>query len=220
MDHGVPLHAAHSTARGVTYAVLRAGDPDLASEVHDHGWWGSARRPWSVRPPQQCTETGEVVFEFASPVALFAKAFADGLSTMGAVDWGGTKLTVRGITTTDERWADRERRWRTVTPVVVKGPPPKRALLVPGEEGWATCLRASVTAAAAVLKVEAPTVLSVSGGRKVLVNVAGSRRMAATADVTVDLVGDPDALNRLADLGIGSRSTEGFGFVHSVRAES
>jgi CRISPR-associated endoribonuclease Cas6 len=209
LSNAVPRRVAHIGARPVAYRILAAGDPALARQVHEIGWQGTARRPWSILPPVHPRQ----FLEIATPDDTLAQLFIAGATAVDTVNWAGQTLTVQAVSVIDDRRLTATRRWQTATPVVVRGDPPERRVLVPGDDGWARCLRASITAASAFLQVAEPSIRSITAGRRVVLDVADGRKMAAAASVSVEVAGDPNALSAVEELGLGSRGPEGFGYL-------
>lgn len=214
----LPFASLHSGARPATYTLLAAGDRDLASDLHDHGWHGTGRRPWSLRPPLELAAgqpTGQL--ELASPDRHIADTFHRGLICSPHILWAGHLLDVVHVDVVDTVAAPI---FHSITPVVVNGPPPRRAPISPDEALFEPWLEMSLRCAAAfAIHFGCDPHLHVAGivaGPKLLVVSDSGRRRVAASWAAVEVDGDQKLLETLGELGLGARSTEGFGYLPTV----
>lgn len=210
----VARDACHVGARPAVYAILASASPALSAEVHEHGWAKTGRRPWSICPPSKTLTYGLPGFvEIATPEGTLAGMLADGLAEMPTLRWGDTLLAVGEVSVVSTLSAPTVTWWAT-TPTVVRAPSADgRRCLLPGDDGWESSLRASIRSAAKYLDVPCPEIVAITGGGRRIAATDGGRTRAATAFVSVTVQGAPEVTAAVADLGIGSRATEGFGFV-------
>lgn len=212
-------HDVHGAARGVLYAVIGAGDPDLAAELHDRGWQGSSLRPVGISPPMfaraprrkgEYTTSKHGSVWFGSPVPTIAAAIMKGLSGLGELRWGGVSLAVRGK---EPEWPGDHGSWQaefaSASPVLVKK---DSRFLLPGDDGYAQVLTRNLRHKADVLKLPNDVRVEVldSGPRRTF-EVARAMRLGANARVR--LTADPALLAALWESGIGLNTVQGFGWL-------
>lgn len=210
----IPARDAHTGARPALYGLLKRVSPDAATLIHEHGWQGSGRKPWSVRPPVEALVAGSVgELVIATPIEELAEMFVTGLSLGRTLHWGTTDLTIEAVVSAASPLVEGLTEWTAITPTVVRGNDDRP--LLPNEGGWAEALRHYVVRAAQWLRVEVPDVKAVSGSGRVIVPVDGRNR-ACTRRASVLVEGAPVAISAIADLGLGWRCTEGFGFIEAA----
>jgi len=196
--------------RGVAYELLRRCDPDIATAMHEKGLDGSGRRPWSMCPPTNG------VLTIATPVKGLGNQFAAGARSNDCLVWNGRTLHIDNVEVV-QRDDHQEpvhvvERWAVTTPVIVQGTSPKRSVLVPGDSGWLDSLHARFISSANYIGVSAPK-MSIRGvGDRTVVQSSPVKRVGA-AWLVVEVAGTSAVLDDLSAMGIGTRTTEGFGFV-------
>jgi CRISPR-associated endoribonuclease Cas6 len=168
---------------------------------------------------------GDGVLEFASPLPELVQALAAGLADVRVLDWGGVALQVgRVIPVLPPLFSTGVAVLRTVTPVVVKGPPRRDELghrvrsqrwLLPGEPEWEVYFVRNLRRKAETLDldpaVELEAVTRVGPQRSFAVG-AGAK---VGTEVDVELSGPPKTLQALWSWGLGVATAAGFGAVAS-----
>lgn len=209
----------HGPARAVLYALIGAREPDLARQLHDEGWQGTALRPVGVSPPLFAgavqrhgvyTTSGTGSVWFGSPVAQIAAAILRGLAGLKELRWGSAHLAIRG--TDVELPPDHESGqtvFLTVSPLLVKC---ESRFLLPGDSGYVDRLTHNLRHKADVLGLQNDVEVEVldAGPRRVF-DVAGAKRIGATARLRVAAA--PALLDALYEWGLGLNTVQGFGWV-------
>lgn len=206
----VRANTAHAKFRGVSYELIRRADPDVADAIHEKGWNGNGRRPWSGKPPL------DGVLSIATPIDGLGQRFAAGLRSSDSLSWGEQRLHIDKVTVDESVRPTASGHvveiWAVTTPVIVQGPCPKRRMLVPGDPGWEEGLRARFASSAGFIGVPTPE-MSIRGvGDRTVTQSAPVKRVGA-AWLMVEVSGTPAVLDGLSTMGMGSHTTEGFGFV-------
>jgi len=201
---------AHAKCRGALYELIRRADPDMADAMHEKGWNGNGRRPWSVYPPV------DSVLNIATPIDELGQLFAAGLRSSDSLAWGEQHLHIDKVTVEESvrpsKSGDVVEMWAVTTPVIVQGPCPKRMMLVPGDIGWEEGLRARFASAAGSIGVPVPDMFIRGVGDRSVTQSAPVKRVGA-AWLMVEVNGTPAVLDGLSAMGMGTHTTEGFGFV-------
>jgi CRISPR-associated endoribonuclease Cas6 len=210
----------HGPARGVVYGLLREHDPQLAQSLHDDGWRGQPMKPVGVACPRfrgarrkkgVYTTSSEGSVWFASPVPEIASALVAALARRAEIEWGATKLRVRGFTVDigDGVGADGPVEVATATPVVVRQ---DGRDLLPGDDHYLERVTHNLAHKADVLGLPAP--------RGVRVLEAGPRRRFAVqgaprigARVRLGMEADARFVDALRSWGVGLDTIQGFGWV-------
>ncbi|WP_399094178.1 CRISPR-associated endoribonuclease Cas6 [Streptomyces sp. BBFR2] len=162
------------------------------------------------------------MLEFGSPLPEVVEALGTGLAGRELLDWGGVALRLTGMRAVEppEFGAGRVR-WRTATPVVMKGSGrdatgamgPREAWLLPGEPEWPAYMQGNLRRKAETLGLDAGVELeSVSwvGPKRSFAVGSGLKPGAA---VEVELSGPPETLRALWSWGLGQANSAGFGWV-------
>ena len=209
----------HGGARANLYRVIEAGNPELAAELHDHGWRGSPLRPAGISPPVftgaprrkgAYATSGNGTVWLGSAVPEIASSIVKGLSKVPDLRWGGVRLDIRGK---EIEWpadfTSGQAEFASVSPVLVKK---DSRFLLPGEAGYIETLTQNLRHKADVLKLPNQVAVEVldAGPRRTL-EVSRARRTGAKVKVRVE--GDPDLLTALHECGIGLNTVQGFGWL-------
>lgn len=102
--------------------------------------------------------------------------------------------------------------WATRSPVLVSRRGQAHRYVLPEDPQWGDLLLANLTRKADVLKLPAPTDVSLlEAGSRRTIYVEGAPRVGARARVAV--TGPADTLMALADWGLGENTVSGFGWV-------
>lgn len=228
----IPWREVLRPGRGIIYGVLSETATELGSRLHEKGWGrhgmvpfghSAPRFPGARRSRKAYGAGGAGVMEFASPLPDVVHALAAGLAEMKVLDWGGVALQVVRVTPVfPPLFSNGTAVLRTVTPVVVKGPPYRdeqgcrsrsQRWLLPGEPEWDVYFVRNLRRKAETLElnpaVELQAVTRVGPQRSFA--VGGGAKVGAEVDV--ELSGPPETLQALWSWGLGVATAAGFGAV-------
>lgn len=209
----------HGPARAVLYSLIGVHEPDLARQLHDEGWQGSALRPAGISPPLFVgaaqrhgvyTTSGSGSVWFGSPVPQIAAALLRAISELLELRWGNSRLAVQGV---DLEWPPDHSAgyasFETVSPVLVKR---ESRFLLPSDDGFIEGLTHNLRHKADVLGLPSEVSVEVleAGPRRVF-DVAGAKRVGANARLRITAA--PVLLDALYDWGLGLNTVQGFGWV-------
>lgn len=209
----------HGPARAVAYGLIGASDPELARELHDHGWQGSSLKPLGISPPlfmrapkrkgvYTTSETGSVWL--GSPVPRISAALLKGISSLSELQWGGTTLKVQGK---ELEWPDDYEKgtadFASASPVLLKLGP---RFLLPGDSEYGDRLLHNLRHKADVLGLPSDVRVEVlESGPKRIFEVGGAKRIGA--NIRLRVTADPAFLRALTEWGIGLNTVQGFGWL-------
>lgn len=228
----IPWKEVLRPGRGVVYDLLAETAPELGKRLHAHGVGRFGLAPFGHSAPRfpdapkrrgTYSAGGAGLIEFASPVPEVVEALASGLGRTPVLDWGGVALQRKSVAAHEPpEFADGRGVLRSVTPVLVKGPPrrdghgqPERSQrwLLPGEPEWDVYfvrnLRRKAEALGLNPDVDLDAVLRV--GPKQSYAVGHGAKVGAEVDVA--LSGAPETLQALWSWGLGVATSAGFGAV-------
>lgn len=215
----LPWRYVHGVAHAVVYHVLGGDSPELARQLHDHGWAQTPLRPVGVTPPvfvgaprvpSRYMMSGQGRIWFGSPVPTLAAALLAGLAGREHLQWGPVSLTVKGAQLEVPASGEGSAVLVTRTPVLVKAE--GNRYLLPQDPGFADGLAANIRRKADLLGLPGDAVVEVleTGPRRGF-EVAGGKRFGATA--TVRLVADSRLISALREWGLGLNNISGFGWI-------
>ena len=218
--------------RGLVYHLLAEADPDLAGQLHDHGYgphgmtpfgYGAPVFPHAKRRPGRYAIGGRGYIELGSPLPELVAHWKQALTGRTLVDWGGVALQVRALTAVKPPDMSAGRvEFRTVTPAVLKTlnpmPSPTRDIrssydILPYESGYLEALHRNLERKAKTLglapdfEIEKITWVGPKRG----FSVQKGRRTGTTLGVA--LRGSPDLLSAIWSWGLGQANTAGFGWI-------
>lgn len=209
----------HGAARANLYKVIGASAPDLATELHDHGWNGGTLRPVAISPPfftgaparkgvYTTSRAGSVWF--GSPVPKIAAAIMKGISSLQELRWGSVSLKIQGK---ELEWPGDYDSGQAIftsrSPILVKQ---DSKPLLPGEAGYVDVLTHNLRHKADVLSLPNKVAIEVlDAGPKRTFMVSGARRTGAVA--TLKVTADPALLAALHECGLGLNTVQGFGWL-------
>jgi CRISPR-associated endoribonuclease Cas6 len=216
---------------GLAYEWMGVGDPALGDRLHSecygpHGFapfgHGAPWFPGAAKVRGSYAAGGEGILEFGSPVPEVIEAWTKGLAVHGVLDWGGTALRVRGLELVEPPpFSSGSARFRTVTPVVMKGSGfdeagvrvTRQAHLVPTDVEFPAYLAGSLRRKAETFGLGDDVALESIGwvGPKRSFAVKSGLRVGAAVEVTV--TGAPEILRALWSSGIGQGTASGFGWI-------
>ncbi|RAJ38324.1 CRISPR-associated endoribonuclease Cas6 [Kitasatospora sp. SolWspMP-SS2h] len=165
-------------------------------------------------PPRKgvFTTSGEGSVWFGSPVPEIASVLVRSLASCGELEWGRTRLAVRGIALEGggpAPAADGLVELETLTPVVVKH---ESRNLLPGDEYFVERLAHNLAHKAELLGLPAPRGLRVlEAGPRRRFAVRGAPRIGAK--VRVELDADARFVAALRSWGMGLDTIQGFGWI-------
>ncbi|WP_196812390.1 CRISPR-associated endoribonuclease Cas6 [Nocardia sp. CNY236] len=159
--------------------------------------------------------------ELGSPLPEVVAAWSVTLTRCEKIDWGGVSLRVEGISLIETESDAQTARWRTRTPVVMKGSghddngvrSTRQAWLLPMEPEFHSYFENNLRRKAETLGLTPDVALEE-------VTWVGPKRSFAVGDgskpgasVEVVLRGDAKVLNGIRDWGLGQANAAGFGWV-------
>lgn len=218
-DRELPWQHVHGVAHSVVYGVLGDGSPELAAQLHDHGWAQTTMRPVGISPPvfigarkkphmYMMSGTGKIWF--GSPVPVLAASLLAGIVSRKELRWGPVTLAVKGAQLEAPPAAESSTVLTTRSPVLVKAE--GNRYLLPGDPGYAEGLLANVRRKADLLGLPNDAELEVvASGPRRRFEVSGGLRIGATA--TIRLSADPRLTGALREWGLGLSNIQGFGWV-------
>ncbi|MFC9228449.1 CRISPR-associated endoribonuclease Cas6 [Streptomyces decoyicus] len=227
----LPWASVLSPGRGVVYDVLGRTAPELGQQLHEKGWGvhglvpfghGAPVFPTTRRRRGRYAAGGPGVVEFGSPLPEVVEALARGFVQRELLDWGGVAFRITGVKAVEQpEFAGGRARWRTETPVVMKGSgrdeegrrTTRQAWVLPSEPEWPAYMQGNLRRKAETLGLDPGVELeSVSwvGPKRSFAVGAGLKPGAA---VELELSGPPETLRALWSWGLGQANSAGFGWV-------
>ncbi|PPK66227.1 CRISPR-associated endoribonuclease Cas6 [Actinokineospora auranticolor] len=229
----LPWREVLRPGRAVAYSAITEVDGALGKRLHDVGFgvhgmaplgYGAPVFPAARRRRGSYAIGGPGTIEFGSPVSGVVETLARGLAGFRVLDWGGVALRVSGIEPVEPpEFGSGRARFRTVTPVVMKGAgrdesglrATRQEWLLPGEAGWAEYFQGNLRRKAETLgldpRVSLESVEWVGPKRSFAVG-EGAKPGAA---VEVEIAGAPEMLRALWSWGLGQANAAGMGWVGS-----
>ncbi|MGW4365463.1 CRISPR-associated endoribonuclease Cas6 [Nocardia takedensis] len=226
----VPWDKVLEPGRAVCYRLLTEAAPALAERLHEQGWGGHGMVPFGYsgpvfpRAPKRkgvYAAGGPGYVELGSPLPEVIAAWSVALSRCRVIDWGGVALRVDGIGLVESEVSTDTVRWRTRTPVVMKGSgrndngerTTRQAWVLPTEPEFHAYFENNLRRKAETLGLTPDVVLE-------QVAWVGPKRSFAVGDglkpgapVEVVVRGDRQVLNAIRDWGLGQANSAGFGWV-------
>ncbi|RLK58373.1 CRISPR-associated endoribonuclease Cas6 [Actinokineospora cianjurensis] len=217
--------------RGVVYEMITHADAGLGTRLHESGFGVHGMAPWGYGAPvfpaarrrRGCYAVGgSGVVEFGSPVPEVVESLGRGLAGQRVIAWGGVALRVTGIEVVEPpRFGSERARFRTVTPVVMKGSgrdesgvrSTRQDWVLPGEPQWAEYFQGNLRRKAETLglapRVSLESVTWIGPKRSFSVG-KGAKPGAA---VEVEVAGSAEVLRALWSWGLGQANSVGMGWV-------
>jgi CRISPR-associated endoribonuclease Cas6 len=217
--------------RSFLYELLALAEPELGRRLHDGGagpygmvpfGYGAPYFPDAGRRRGAYAVGGRGVIEVGSPVPEIVEAWAAALAGRELIDWGGTALHVRNVTPVDPpEFAARTARFRTITPVVMKGSGRdgdgtrvhRQAWVLPAEPEFPQYFVGNLRRKAETLGLNPDVDLDA-------ITWIGPKRSFAVSDglkpgapVEVELRGAQETLQAIWSWGLGQANSAGFGWV-------
>jgi CRISPR-associated endoribonuclease Cas6 len=227
----LPWKVVLEPGRSLAYDLLAEGAPQLGRRLHDHGsephgmvpfGHGAPFFPSAPRRRGVYAVGGRGVLELGSPLPEVVEAWALALKQRELIDWGGVALRIVGVAAVDPPdFAGRRARFRTVTPVVLKGSgrdeqgvrTTRQAWLLPLEPEFPIYFEGNLRRKARTLGLDEDISLE-------LISWVGPKRSFAVGDgakpgapVEVELAGSPETLRAVWSWGLGQANAAGFGWV-------
>ncbi|MEV0605638.1 CRISPR-associated endoribonuclease Cas6 [Polymorphospora rubra] len=165
---------------------------------------------------------GPGTIEFGSPLSEVIEAIATGLRQTELLDWGGVAFRLTRVSAVaPPEFADGTARFRTATPVVMKGSgrtptgerTTRQAWLLPGDDEYPTYLAQNLQRKLETLDLPGKALLEAVTwvGPKRSFAVGGGLKPGAP--IEVQLRGDPEALQAIWSWGLGQANSAGFGWI-------
>jgi CRISPR-associated endoribonuclease Cas6 len=227
----IPWDGVLKPGRAVCYGLLARGAPELASVLHEKGWGPHGMVPFGFSGPVFPSAPrrhgvyavrGRGVLELGSPLPDIVLGWSAALAGRELIDWGGVALRVHGIAVAEpDGTAGARARFRTVTPVVLKGPgrdesgerTTRQAWVLPGEPEFGACLEHNLRRKAETLGLDPDVTLERVTWVGPKRSFAVSKGKKPGAPVEVELSGPAELLAAIRDWGLGQANAAGFGWV-------
>lgn len=217
--------------RHLIYDTLARTAPEIGNQLHDHG-----AGPYGMVPighgapvfPQAKRERGKYAvggrgrLEVGSPLFEVVNALAQGIKQRELLDWGGVAFRVVNLAVIDPPgFASGRARFRTVTPVVMKGTglnesgvrTTRQAWLLPYDQEWPVFFQRNLRRKAETLGLDPEVSLAGISWVGAKRSFAVGRGAKPGAPVEVELTGPPETLQAIWSWGLGQANTAGFGWV-------
>lgn len=227
----IPWRVLQKPGRPIVYDILGRVAPRLGALLHADGWGphrmvpfghGVPVFPSAVRRRKHYSAGGFGYVEFGSPVPEVVEALALGLRQRELLDWGGVALRITGCSAVEPpEFASGRARFRTVTPVVLKGSgrdekgvrQTRQAWVLPTDAEYPAVFQHNLQRKSETLGFEGKPVLEGISwiGPKRSFAVGGGMKPGAA--VEVEISGEPMALQALWSWGLGQANSAGFGWV-------
>ncbi len=226
----VPWDKVLEPGRAVCYRLLTDAAPALARRLHEHGWGRYGMVPFGYSGPVfphaakrrgVYSAGGNGYLELGSPLPEVIAAWSVALSGRQLIDWGGVALRVHDIALVETAADTDTARFRTRTPVVMKGSgrddsgqrTTRQAWVLPTEPEFHHYLEHNLRRKAETLDLAPEVALD-------NISWVGPKRSFAVGDglkpgaaVEVILRGNANVLNAIRDWGLGQANAAGFGWV-------
>lgn len=219
--------------RGIAYTLLEAGAPDLAESLHSHGagahgmvpfGHGAPVFPEAVRRKGVYAAGGRGYVEFGSPVPEVLAAWAKGTGSFPMLDWGGSAFHIENVEVLQPpEFAAGVARFRTVTPVVMKGSgrgedgerTTRQAWLFPQDAEYLPYMTQNLRRKAETLGLDTDVTVErvLWAGTVTKFFVKGGVKPGARVEVVVR--GAPETLQAVWSWGLGQATSAGFGWVQA-----
>jgi CRISPR-associated endoribonuclease Cas6 len=227
----VPWASVLRPGRSVLYDLLAHGAPALGRQLHDGGIGPHGMVPFGFSAPvfpQAARRRGTYaagghgLVEVGSPVLEVVQGWVAALSTRELIDWGGVALRIRNVTPVDPpEFAGGTARFRTVTPVVMKGSGrdgegsrvTRQAWLLPAEPEFPQYFVGNLRRKAETLGLDPGIDLDAITWIGPKRSFAVSGGLKPGAPVEVELRGAPETLRAIWSWGLGQANSAGFGWV-------
>lgn len=231
----LPWPSVLAPGRGIVYDLLGRFAPEVGRRLHGEGQGPYGMVPFGHGAPVFRTARrvrgryaagGPGVVEFGSPLPEVGEALAKGFAERELLDWGGVALRLTGLeVVVPPDFESGRARWRTATPVVVKGPPvwaegdengpgkSRDQWMLPDHPQWPAYLVRNLRRKAETLGLDAGVQLegiAWVGAQRSFVVGGGLQPGAA---VEVEVTGPPETLRGLWSWGLGVGNSAGFGWV-------
>ncbi|MEV0605637.1 CRISPR-associated endoribonuclease Cas6 [Polymorphospora rubra] len=231
----LPWERVLAPGRALAYNLLAETVPELGRQLHQAGWgvnrmvpFGHSAPVFAAAPRQRgrYAAGGPGVVEFGSPVPEVVAGFARALRKRELLDWGGVAFRLTRVSAVaPPEFADGTARFRTATPVVMKGSgrtptgerTTRQAWLLPGDDEYPTYLAQNLQRKLETLDLPGKALLEAVTwvGPKRSFAVGGGLKPGAP--IEVQLRGDPEALQAIWSWGLGQANSAGFGWIITAR---
>lgn len=227
----LPWEQVLKPGRSLIYGLLERGAPEVGARLHSEGMPPYGMVPFGHSAPVfPLTRRQKGVYatggpgwlELGSPLPEIVEGLAKGLAGSDVLDWGGIAFRLDSMSAMEPpEFPDGRARWRTTTPVVLKGSGrnddgvrvKREAWVLPGEPEFAEYFTQNLRRKAETLGLDQDVSLEAITwvGAKRSFAVAGGLKPGAR--VEVELRGAPETLQSLWSWGLGQANSAGFGWV-------
>ncbi len=227
----LPWASVLRPGRSLLYDLLARATPGLGRRIHDGGLgpygmvpfgYGAPVFPDAVRRRGAYAAGGRGTMEAGSPLLEVVEAWSRALAGRDLIDWGGVAFHVQRVVPVDPpKFAAGRARWRTLTPVVMKGSGrddggvrrTRQAWVLPTEPEFAEYFVGNLRRKARTLGLDPDVELDA-------ITWVGPKRSFAVSDglkpgapVEAELRGAPETLRAIWSWGLGQANSAGFGWV-------
>ncbi|GGO20265.1 hypothetical protein GCM10010116_40620 [Microbispora rosea subsp. aerata] len=217
--------------RSLAYDLLAREAPELGRQLHSQGVGPYGMVPMGHSAPvfPQATRRrgsyavgGRGWIELGSPLFEVIEAFTQGIKRRELLDWGGVAFRILNVAPVDPpAYASGRGRFRTVTPVVLKGTgrddsgrrTTRQAWLLPTDREFPVFFQRNLQRKAESLGLDPEvslTEISWVGAKR---SFSVSQGAKPGARVEVELTGPPETLQAIWSWGLGQANAAGFGWV-------
>ena len=227
----VPWPSVLRPGRSLLYDLLAHGAPALGRQLHERGLGPHGMVPFGYSAPVfpqarrrrgSYAAGGHGLVEVGSPVLEVVEAWSTALSGRELIDWGGVALRIRNVAPVDPpEFAAGMARFRTITPVVMKGSGrdgdgirvTRQAWVLPAEAEFPQYFVGNLRRKAETLGLDPDIDLDAITWIGPKRSFAVSNGLKPGAPVEVELRGAPDTLRAIWSWGLGQANSAGFGWV-------
>lgn len=227
----LPWASVLKPGRSLLYDLLAHGAPELGRQLHDDGFephgmvpfgYGAPLFPQASRRHGVYAVGGHGTIEVGTPVADILYACAKELATRELIDWGGVALHVKQVMAVDPPgFTDGRGRFRTLTPVVMKGSgrgddgvrTTRQAWVLPTEPEFPQYFVANLRRKAETLGLDPDVELDAITWVGPKRSFAVSGGLKPGAPIEAELRGEPETLQAIWSWGLGQANSAGFGWV-------
>ena len=217
--------------RSLLYDLLAHGAPELGRQLHDHGTtphgmvpFGHGAPVFTQAPRRRGAYAvgGRGLIEFGSPVPEVLQAWASAIAVRELIDWGGAAMHIKDAVLLDPpAFPNGRGRFRTVTPVVMKGSGrdddgarvTRQAWVLPAEPEFPQYFVANLRRKAETLGLDPDVELDAITWVVPKRSFAVSNGLKPGAPVEVELRGAQQTLQAIWSWGLGQANSAGFGWV-------
>lgn len=216
--------------QAAVFSLLSAGDAEYAADLHDTAYGGKTRYKFFTFGEltgknhyygKKLYYEGDIRLEVRSPSNEFIQVLSEGLIRSDSVKIGPDQLEIKKFEQLDRRTEDPVIRLKTLTPIVSKSQTDDNRTYYysPNDVMFYTRIRETFESKYEVFcgcRPQSPVdILPVKAGRKVVTSYKNTWINAYHG--IFDLSGRPEHLQFLYDVGLGTKTSLGFGMFEVVK---